>query len=134
MTVGRLAILLLLSAPAGLLAQAPSQPDWTKLQDETMQHYQAVLRIDTRNPPGNETVLVEYLKQVLEKEGIPAQIVGSDPKRANLIARLKGNGSKRPLLVMGHSDDGDDRRCEVEVPAVQRDARRRLRLRPRHGR
>jgi acetylornithine deacetylase/succinyl-diaminopimelate desuccinylase-like protein len=104
MTFGRLAILLAVLAPASLVAQARAQPDWTKLQDETMQHYQAVLRIDTRNPPGNETVLVEYLKQVLEKEGIPAQIVGSDPKRANLIARLKGNGSKRPLLVMGHSD------------------------------
>jgi acetylornithine deacetylase/succinyl-diaminopimelate desuccinylase-like protein len=85
-------------------AQGAAQPDWTKLQDETMQHYQAVLRIDTRNPPGNETVLAEYLKQVLEKEGIPAQIVGSDPKRSNVIARLKGNGKKKPLLIMGHSD------------------------------
>ena len=86
------------------LAQAPAQPDWAKLQDETMQHFQALLRIDTRNPPGNETVLAEYLKQVLEKEGIPAQIVGSDPKRSNLVARLKGNGRKKPLLIMGHSD------------------------------
>src|SRR6185295_10002569 len=40
----------------------PAQPDWTKLQDETMQHYQALLRIDTRNPPGNETAVAEYLK------------------------------------------------------------------------
>ena len=85
-------------------AQAPAQPDWAKLQDETMQHFQALLRIDTRNPPGNETVLAEYLKQVLEKEGIPAQIVGSDPKRSNVVARLKGNGKKKPLLIMGHSD------------------------------
>jgi len=38
-----------------------------------MQHYQALLRIDTRNPPGNETVLAEYVKRVLEKEGIPAK-------------------------------------------------------------
>ena len=86
------------------LAQAPAQPDWAKLQDETMQHFQALLRIDTRNPPGNETVLAEYLKGVLEKEGIPAQIVGSDPKRSNVVARLKGNGKKKPLLIMGHSD------------------------------
>jgi acetylornithine deacetylase/succinyl-diaminopimelate desuccinylase-like protein len=82
----------------------PATPDWAKLQDETMQHFQALLRIDTRNPPGNETVLAEYLKQILEKEGIPAQIVGSDPKRSNLVARLKGNGKKKPLLIMGHSD------------------------------
>src|SRR4029450_10262167 len=102
MTSVRLTILLTSIISVTALAQAPAQPDWAKLQDETMQHYQAVLRIDTRNPPGNETVLAEYLKQVLEKEGIPAQIVGSDPKRSNLIARLKGNGSKRPLLIMGH--------------------------------
>ena len=48
--------------------------------------------------------VAEYLKGVLDKEGIPAQIVGSDPKRSNLVARLKGNGKKRPLLIMGHSD------------------------------
>jgi acetylornithine deacetylase/succinyl-diaminopimelate desuccinylase-like protein len=63
-----------------------------------------VLRLDTRNPPGNEHIVAEYVKQVFDKEGIPAQIVGSDPNRSNLIARLKGNGTKRPLLVMGHSD------------------------------
>ena len=69
-----------------------------------MQHYQSVLRLDTRNPPGNEHIIAEYVKQVLEKEGIPAQIVGSDPKRSNVVARLKGSGRKRPLLIMGHSD------------------------------
>ena len=41
---------------------------------------------------------------MLDKEGIPATLVGSDPKRPNLIARLKGNGKKRPILIMGHSD------------------------------
>jgi acetylornithine deacetylase/succinyl-diaminopimelate desuccinylase-like protein len=88
---------------ARLLAETP-QPDWSTLEEETMRHYQAVLRLDTRNPPGNEHVVAEYVKQALEREGIPAQIVGSDPNRANVIARLKGNGRKRPLLVMGHSD------------------------------
>jgi len=104
MTPARIALLLAVLLPPALLAQPGTGPDWTRLEAETMQHYQAVLRIDTRNPPGNETVLVEYLKQVLDKEGIPAQLVGSDPKRSNLVARLKGNGSKRPLLIMGHSD------------------------------
>jgi acetylornithine deacetylase/succinyl-diaminopimelate desuccinylase-like protein len=104
MPTGRLTILLTSIISVTALAQAPAQPEWAKLQDETMQHFQALLRIDTRNPPGNETVLAEYLKQVLEKEGIPAQIVGSDPKRSNVVARLKGNGKKKPLLIMGHSD------------------------------
>jgi acetylornithine deacetylase/succinyl-diaminopimelate desuccinylase-like protein len=94
---------LVAAAPGVLLAQTP-RPDWSKLEDETMRHYQAVLRLDTRNPPGNERVVAEYVKQALETEGIPAQIVGSDPSRSNVIARLKGSGRKRPLLVMGHSD------------------------------
>src|ERR1700704_598415 len=104
MTAARLATVLITTASVAVLAQAPKQPDWTALQDETMRHYQAVLRLDTRNPPGNEHIVAEYLKQVLDKEGIPSQIVGSDMNRPNLIARLKGNGKKRPLLIMGHSD------------------------------
>ena len=103
MRLGRLTLLLASLTSMAVLAQ-PASPDWAKLQDETMQHYQALLRIDTRNPPGNETAVAEYLKRVLDKEGIPSQIVGSDPKRSNLVARLKGNGRKKPLLVMGHSD------------------------------
>ena len=104
MTFGRLAIIFASTASVAVLAQTPKDPDWTKLEAETMQHYQAVLRIDTRNPPGNEHVVAEYVKGVLEKEGIAAQIVGSDPNRPNLVARLKGNGKKRPLLIIGHSD------------------------------
>jgi len=94
----------LAAAAATLAAQQRAQPDWKKVEDETMTHYQAVLRLDTRNPPGNEHVVDEYVKKVLDAEGIASQIVGSDMNRPNLIARLKGNGRKRPLLVMGHSD------------------------------
>jgi acetylornithine deacetylase/succinyl-diaminopimelate desuccinylase-like protein len=104
MTFGRLTILLASLISVAVFAQAPPQPDWAKLQDETMQHYQALLRLDTRNPPGNEHIVAEYVKQVLDREGIPAQIIGSDVNRSNVVARLKGNGRKRPLLVMGHSD------------------------------
>jgi acetylornithine deacetylase/succinyl-diaminopimelate desuccinylase-like protein len=85
-------------------AQAPQQPDWKALEDETMRHFQAVLRLDTRNPPGNEHLAAEYLKQVFDKEGIPAKILALDANRSNVVARLKGSGRKRPLLIMGHSD------------------------------
>src|SRR5258707_13758464 len=93
-------------ASATLIGQRAPQPDWPKVEEETMRHYQAVLRLDTRNPPGNEHIVAEYVKQVLDKEGIPAQIVGSDPNRPNLIARLEGNGRPRPLLIHGHSRGG----------------------------
>src|SRR5262245_30981316 len=97
-------ILAMLVAVTALVAQSSPQPDWKAIEEETMRHYQAVLRIDTQNPPGNETKAAEYVKQTLEKEGIPAQIAGLDPARANVFARLKGNGKKRPLLILGHTD------------------------------
>lgn len=79
-------------------------PDWTKVNDEAMRHFQSLVRIDSSDPPGNETKVAEYVKKVLEAEGIPVTLAAKDPARANVIARLKGNGSKRPLLIMGHSD------------------------------
>jgi acetylornithine deacetylase/succinyl-diaminopimelate desuccinylase-like protein len=92
---------LALSTP---LAQIPPGPDWAAIEDEIMRHFQTVLRLDTSNPPGNEHLAVEYLKQVLDQEGIPAQIFALDPKRPNIVARLKGSGTKRPVLIMAHTD------------------------------
>ena len=73
-----------------LAAQSPSQPDWTKVEEETMRHYQALLRFDTSDPPGNEEPAAQYLKQVLDAEGIPATLYSPEPHRVNLVARLKG--------------------------------------------
>jgi acetylornithine deacetylase/succinyl-diaminopimelate desuccinylase-like protein len=79
-------------------------PDWSKINDEALRHFQALVQIDSSDPPGNETKVAEYVKKTLEAEGIPVMMVAQDPARANIIARLKGNGTKRPLLIMGHSD------------------------------
>ena len=83
-------------------AQAPSTE--AAIEAETLQHFQALLRIDTQSPPGNESKAVEYLKSVFDKEGISYQVFAKDPQRANLVVRIKGNGKKRPLLLMGHTD------------------------------
>src|ERR1051325_1558553 len=106
MTTKRYVIAALVAAVSAAAAaqQSRAEPDWPKVEEETMRHYQAVLRLDTRNPPGNEHIVAEYVKKVLDAEGIPSQIVGSDMNRPTLTARLKGNGRKRPLLIMGHSD------------------------------
>jgi acetylornithine deacetylase/succinyl-diaminopimelate desuccinylase-like protein len=97
----RLPLCFLLSA--ALFAQTLT-PDWSKLNDEALKHFQTLVRIDTQDPPGFEQPAVEYLKKVLEAEGIPVQIFALDPRRPNLVARIKGNGKKRPILIMGHTD------------------------------
>jgi len=78
--------------------------NWDAQKAEILRHYRALIQIDTSSPPGNETKAVEYLKKVLEAEGIPVKIFAQDPNRANLVARLKGNGSKRPILILAHTD------------------------------
>ena len=89
---------------AVIVPAAAQTPDWSKVNEEAMRHFQALVRIDSTDPPGNETHVAEYVKKMLEAEGIPVMMAAKDPARANMIARLKGNGSKRPLLIMGHSD------------------------------
>jgi acetylornithine deacetylase/succinyl-diaminopimelate desuccinylase-like protein len=87
-----------------LLALAVAQPDWKAVEQETLRHFQALVRLDTANPPGNEIRAVEYLRGVLEREGIEVKTFAKDPQRPNLVARLRGSGAKRPLLLMGHTD------------------------------
>src|SRR5216684_5445663 len=94
---------LVLCAASSALAQIPSI-DWAKQKAEILSHYKALVQINTSNPPGNETKAVEYLKKVFESEGIPTKVFALEPARANLVARLKGNGKKRPILLMAHTD------------------------------
>jgi acetylornithine deacetylase/succinyl-diaminopimelate desuccinylase-like protein len=99
-----LVILMALAAVARVTAQAPAQPDWARVEAETLEHFQALIRLDTQSPPGNEVRATDYLGQVLAKEGIPFEIFALNKSRPNLVARLKGSGAKRPILIMGHTD------------------------------
>src|SRR6059036_574181 len=86
---------------AVVLAQtASSQPDWSKIEEETMRRFQAIVRFDTT---AKERRAAEYIKKVLDDNGIPAQMYSLEPDRPSVVARLKGNGKKRPLLIMGHT-------------------------------
>ena len=74
---------------------------------ETAQNLARLIRVDTSNPPGNELPAVLIVKEILEAAGMdPAAItiVESAPGRANLVVRLRGDGSARPLLLSGHLD------------------------------
>ncbi|MGC2182635.1 MAG: M20/M25/M40 family metallo-hydrolase [Terriglobales bacterium] len=63
-----------------------------------------LVRIDTQDPPGNESKVAHYLEGVLKEAGIESEILEPVPGRASIVARLNGDGSKRPLLLMGHED------------------------------
>jgi acetylornithine deacetylase/succinyl-diaminopimelate desuccinylase-like protein len=100
-TAMRVLIAILFSCAA--FAQIPAI-DWKAQQAETLRHHRSLIQIDTSNPPGNETAAVQYLRKVFEAEGIPVQSFALEPSRANIVARIKGNGKKRPVLLMAHTD------------------------------
>jgi acetylornithine deacetylase/succinyl-diaminopimelate desuccinylase-like protein len=100
----RLSLTALVVATWVCAAGSQAQWDAAAIEAETMRHFQALLRLDTSSPPGNEIRAVEYLEQVLGGAGIPYQVFARDPQRPNLVARIAGNGRKRPILVMGHTD------------------------------
>jgi len=85
-------------------AQQSYLVDWDEIGEEAIQHFVELIRIDSSNPPGNETEVAEYVQTILAEEGIDSELYALDPARANLVARIRGNGSKRPILIMGHTD------------------------------
>jgi len=88
---------------AGLL-HAQSAPDFSAAQAEAVTFLGELVKIDTSNPPGSETRAAEYMKSMLAAEGVTANVYESAPGRGNLVARLKGNGRKKPILLMAHLD------------------------------
>src|SRR5262245_52941707 len=73
-------------------------PDFRAARDEATEILSGFIRVDTSNPPGNETKGALYLKAILDREGIPSEIFELEEGRGNIVARLKGNGKKKPLL------------------------------------
>src|SRR5262245_16004352 len=100
--LGVLAVLL--SASFSFAYEKPPTPDFNGARDETVKILAGFVRIDTSNPPGNETKGAQYLKSILDREGIASEIFEMEAGRGNIVARLKGNGKKKPVLLMGHID------------------------------
>jgi acetylornithine deacetylase/succinyl-diaminopimelate desuccinylase-like protein len=73
------------------------------LRDEVTDLLQRLIRVDTTNPPGNETAAAELLRDYLEANGVECELIAKVPERANLVARLKG-GDGPSLLLLGHTD------------------------------
>jgi acetylornithine deacetylase/succinyl-diaminopimelate desuccinylase-like protein len=106
MTPLRTALLIVLTVvfPPAASAQNGSRIDWPHYQDMAVDLMQQYLRINTSNPPGNEIEAAKFFKRILDQNGIESEIFEYKPGRANIIARLKGNGSKRPIILLSHMD------------------------------
>ncbi|MFC1465989.1 MAG: M20/M25/M40 family metallo-hydrolase [Candidatus Brachytrichaceae bacterium NZ_4S206] len=82
----------------------PPPPNWQSLADDTVRYLRDLIRLDTSNPPGNEMLAAEYLARILHDAGVEPIVIETAPKRGNVIARLKGDGSAAPLLLYSHTD------------------------------
>jgi acetylornithine deacetylase/succinyl-diaminopimelate desuccinylase-like protein len=106
----RLALVFILTIPA--FAQSTAKLPSAALSAEHIKQYSELavewmrdyLRINTSNPPGNELAAAQFFKKILDQEGIENQVFEFKPGRANIWARLKGDGSKRPLILLSHMD------------------------------
>lgn len=78
--------------------------DWPATHREALEIFVRYLSIDTSNPPGNEKPAARYLGGLLEAEGIECEYIETAPDREVLVARLRGDGSKRPLMLCNHTD------------------------------
>jgi acetylornithine deacetylase/succinyl-diaminopimelate desuccinylase-like protein len=78
--------------------------DWSKAGDETVELLSDYLKVDTFNPPGNETRGAQFIAKKLEAEGIPSTMVEFAPGRSNLTARLEGRTHDKPLCLLSHTD------------------------------
>ncbi len=74
------------------------------LRDEALALARDLIRVDTSNPPGRETPAALVLRDYLEANGVPCELVARDPDRANLVARLPGSGDGPSLALLGHTD------------------------------
>jgi len=76
----------------------------TTLRQEVTELLQGLIRIDTTNPPGNETAAAELLRDFLVDAGVECELYAKVPERANLVARIPGRGNGPTLLFLSHTD------------------------------
>ncbi len=78
--------------------------DWDEVQQEALELFVQYLRIDTTNPPGAEIRAAQFFANICKREGIEHQVFEPFPGRGTIWARLRGDGSKRPVILLNHTD------------------------------
>ena len=78
--------------------------DWQAVEAETIALLQRLIRFNTTNPPGNELPLARHVEELLVAEGIETQLLIPAENRAAIVARIRGNGKARPVMMLAHMD------------------------------
>jgi acetylornithine deacetylase/succinyl-diaminopimelate desuccinylase-like protein len=81
-----------------------SNVNWDEVLAEAVQDLQALLRIDTTNPPGREKAAAEFIAERLREDGLEPTLLDSAPERTNLVVRIDGQEDLAPLLLSAHTD------------------------------
>lgn len=93
--------------------------DWPAIHAEALDIFVKYLRINTSNPPGNEKPAARFLGVLCEAEGIEVEYIETAPEREVLVARLRGDGSKRPIMLCNHTDVVPVEEAYWTVPAFE---------------
>jgi acetylornithine deacetylase/succinyl-diaminopimelate desuccinylase-like protein len=101
-----LLLILVLSATPGMCAarDAANGINWEAIQTEALSMFIQYLKLDTTNPPGNEIRAAQFFAEICAREGIEHKVFEPFPGRGTLWARVKGDGSQRPIVLLNHSD------------------------------
>jgi acetylornithine deacetylase/succinyl-diaminopimelate desuccinylase-like protein len=93
--------------------------DWPAVHAEALDILVRYLQFNTSNPPGNEKAAARWLGSKIEAEGIPCEYIETAPEREAVVARLSGDGSKRPLMLCNHTDVVPVEEAYWEMPAFE---------------
>src|SRR4051812_7718101 len=100
----RIGFVLLHSLALVATTAAVAAPDFASAEKESLATLRQLVAVDTMNPPGNETRGDELVQAILQRDGIASETLSLEPGRGNIVARLKGSGRKKPVLLMAHMD------------------------------
>lgn len=117
--VGRGLVTLCLGLCLASGAHAADSADNAAIANEAASFLSEYIRIDTTNPPGNEIAAARFLSERFAKEKIDATVFESQAGRGSVLARLKGTGSKRPVILLNHLDVVPATASEWEVPPFE---------------
>ena len=93
--------------------------DWPAIHAEALDIFVNYLRINTSNPPGNEKPAARFLGALCEAEGIEVEYIETAPEREVLVAHMRGDGSKRPIMLCNHTDVVPVEEAYWTVPAFE---------------